>query len=78
MYVKGNTIFYPANSDPANIITSLPTTTSETLKMYCYNGPRAASGNLGDAFFGYIWLNYTIPGYGSVTQEIASLTAKYA
>lgn len=78
IYVKSNVIYYPANSAPANIITSLPTTTSETLKMYCYNAAGAAKGNLGNAFFGYIWLNYTIAGYGSITQEIASLTAKYS
>lgn len=78
IYVKGNSLYYPANSAPANIISSLPTTTSQTLKMYCYNAAGKATGNLGNAFFGYIWLNYTISGYGSVTQEIASITAKYS
>ncbi|MDE1845825.1 MAG: hypothetical protein KGH53_00880 [Candidatus Micrarchaeota archaeon] len=78
IYTKSNTIFYPANYDPANIITNLPTTTSETVKMYCYNGGGKATGALGNAFFGYIWLNYTISGYGAVTQEIASITGKYS
>lgn len=78
IYTKSNTIYYPANYAPANIITSLPTTTTETLKMYCYNAAGKATGALGNAFFGYIWLNYTISGYGSVTQEIASLTGKYS
>jgi len=79
IFVTGNAIFYPSNSNPANIITSLPTTTSETLKMYCYGSSGRATGNLGNAYFGYIWLNYTISGYtGAFVQEIASFTAKYS
>ncbi|MGI0141257.1 MAG: hypothetical protein ACREBF_01230 [Candidatus Micrarchaeales archaeon] len=79
IYATNAIKYYPTNYDPSNIITSLPTTTSETLKLYCYNAGGIAKGSLGNAYFGYVWLNYTISGYtGTFVQSIASFTAKYS
>ena len=72
--------YYPPYNSPVggNILTSIPTTTTTTLQAYCYNGGGHATGNLGNAFFGYVWLNYTVSGYGSIVQQIAAITVKYS
>ena len=36
-----------------------------------------ATGVLGNGFTGFIWLNYTVPGYGNLTQQVAQLNVKY-
>ncbi|MDE1761767.1 MAG: hypothetical protein KGH59_01095 [Candidatus Micrarchaeota archaeon] len=78
VHVTNQLKYYPVLSDPSNTAyPTLPSTTSETLNMYCYGPGGVSKGRIGNAFFGYIYLNYTIPGYGRITQEIASVTAKY-
>ena len=32
---------------------------------------------MGTSFIGYLWLNYTIPSYGSTIQQVASLSLVY-
>jgi hypothetical protein len=47
--------------------------------VYCYQlGASVAKGNIGSQFTGYLWLNYTIPNYGSQVQKIATFTAEYS
>ena len=81
IYVTNALAYYPGNYDPSNVlnqINPMQTTSPETLKMNCYNSPSGiAKGQVGNAFFGYIWLNYTTPGYGKTVQQVAAITAKY-
>ncbi|MDE1825152.1 MAG: hypothetical protein KGH61_02515 [Candidatus Micrarchaeota archaeon] len=81
IFVANGLAYYPGNYDPSNAlnqINPMQTTSQETLKMNCYNGPGSiARGQVGNAYFGYIWLNYTTPGYGKVVQQVAAITAKY-
>lgn len=47
--------------------------------VYCYQvGASIAKGALGSQFTGYVWLNYSIPNYGSQVQKIATFTAEYS
>ncbi|MCL5442493.1 MAG: hypothetical protein M1603_02305 [Candidatus Marsarchaeota archaeon] len=50
------------------------------IEVRCYNGAGIASGNLGNVFTGYLWLNYTFSGLPSSiyhVNNIATFTAKY-
>lgn len=72
-----NTIaFYPPYNSPGTGI-NVYSDGSATLMLYCFSGSGVATGPLGNSYTGYIWLNYTVPGYGNLTQEIASLSVKY-
>ena len=47
--------------------------------VYCYQvGASVAKGTLGSQFTGYVWLNYSIPNYGSQVQNIATFTTEYS
>jgi len=50
---------------------------SGTMNMYCYLQPGIAKGMLGNSYIGYIWLNYTVPGYGNLTQRVATINMRY-
>lgn len=76
MYVTSNSQYYPPNNDPSGDM--LYSSSNMTIKLYCYNGPGSiASGQVGNLYFGHIWINFTIPQYGSITESVATLTAKY-
>ncbi|MEM3247642.1 MAG: hypothetical protein QW207_03860, partial [Candidatus Micrarchaeaceae archaeon] len=51
--------------------------TSYTLKAYCYGAGGIATGSYGNVFLGYVWVNYTVQGYGRITQQVATITVKY-
>jgi hypothetical protein len=74
IYVTSNSMYYPANGFSANELYSGYET---TYKVYCYNNGAVATGILGSGFTGYVWMNYTVPGYGKQTQLVASINAKY-
>ncbi len=64
--------YYP----PGNIIYS---GSSYIFNLYCYtSGGNIATAKLGQSFSGYIWLNYSIPNYGSETQKIATFSTVYS
>jgi hypothetical protein len=47
--------------------------------IYCYtSGSQIATSSVGQPFSGYIWLNYSIPNYGSETQKIATFSTIYS
>ena len=72
--------YYPPNNAPGqgmfNIV-NVYSDSSSTMMMYCYSNLGVAKGSLGTGYVGYVWLNYTVPGYGSITQQIATLNLKY-
>ncbi len=81
IYVTNAFPYYPPGTQPA---TNSPNTginifsdSSNTLYLYCYTGTGVAAGTLGDSYTGFIWLNYSVPGYGVLTQEVASLNTRY-
>jgi hypothetical protein len=48
------------------------------VSAYCYKAGNArAYGNLGSTFTGYLWINYSVPGYAPQIEEAASFTAPY-
>ncbi len=48
-------------------------------QLPCYApGGVQASGPTGQAFSGYVWLNYSIPNYGEQTQKIATFSTVYS
>jgi hypothetical protein len=73
--VTGNTLYYPGVAPSANTIYSDAGT---TLQLYCYSSAGVAKSPLGSSFIGYLWLNYTVTGYGSTVQEVANLDLIYS
>ncbi len=70
--------YYPLGV-ASNVITSY-SGGAILIEAKCYDGAGVASGNLGNVFTGYIWLNYTISDLPSSIYHvvnIATFTAKY-
>ena len=61
---------------PGNIMYSSST---YIFYVYCYdvNGG-IAKGSADQQFTGYLWLNYTVPGYKYQVQKVAVFTAEYS
>lgn len=76
IYATNNAVFYPVGDNPGgNVIYSGGT---YTFILNCYNPyGLVATGSLGRVFYGYLWMNYTIAGYGNLEQEVAIISAKY-
>lgn len=67
--------YYPATFyEPGNTFYS---GTSFIVSSYCYSANAKASGLLGYQFTGYVWLNYTVPGYGYQIEKVATFAAPY-
>ena len=73
--MNSNALYYPSGAPSANTIYS---DAGATLQLYCYSSSGVAKSPLGSSFIGYLWLNYTVPGYGSTVQEVASLDLIYS
>ena len=72
-----NTIaYYPPSNSPGTGL-NVFSGGAGTLNMYCYLQPGIAKGALGNGYIGYVWLNYTVPGFGNLTQRIATLNLRY-
>lgn len=79
-FVTNAVAYYPTpNGITSAPINGIPVSSGSggTLSMYCYSPTGTASAVIGSAFTGYLWLNYTTPGYGRITQRIASLSLVY-
>ncbi|MDE1860835.1 MAG: hypothetical protein KGH72_03910 [Candidatus Micrarchaeota archaeon] len=75
VHVGSKTKYYlPATYPVGNVIYS---DAYYIIKIYCYGPGGIARQPLGNSFTGYIWLNYSIPNYGSETQRIATVTTPY-
>ncbi len=74
LHVTQNSLYYPPNAFAVNTLYS---GTSDVYSVYCYDSGGVATGRLGSAFSGFVWLNYTIPGYGSQTEVVATINTKY-
>lgn len=72
-----NTITYYFGSNSPGTGINLYSGSSNTLIMYCYRSSGIATGSLGSGFTGFVWLNYSVPNYGNVTQQVASLNVRY-
>lgn len=68
--------FYPPYNSPGTGI-NVYSDESAILMLYCFSGSGIATGPLGNSYTGYVWLNYTVPGYGNLTEQVASLSVKY-
>lgn len=71
--------FYPPSNALANGIVVYTGSTVD-ISVYCYNGGGIATGPLGSAFTGFLYLNYTfsnLPTLHHNIQESAAITAKY-
>lgn len=78
IYVTNGFGFYPVGTyNSPRLGWSLYSDGSNTIYLYCYVNSGKATGILGNGFTGYIWLNYTVPGYGNITQQVALLNTKY-
>jgi hypothetical protein len=77
MGVSNTVTYYPTPTyyPPANVIYSGG---YYTFRVYCYGPSGIAKGTTGKSFSGFIWLNYTIPNYGSQTQKIATFSSVYS
>ena len=76
IFVTSNPNYYPSGTAPSNGI-NFYSDTSNTFRVLCYSPSGLAVGTLGGIFYGHVWMNYTVTGYGTVTQSIASITTKY-
>jgi hypothetical protein len=74
--VINSILYYPPNNAPGTGI-NVYSDGSATLMIYCYSNAGVARGSLGNGYTGYVWLNYTIPSYGNITQQVAALNLKY-
>ncbi len=75
LYVTNQIAYYPIGTDPYGLVVYSGTSTS--IQMYCYSQQGIAKNSYGTAFYGYVWLNYTLPAYGKIVQQIASINLKY-
>jgi len=71
---------YPLNYGTLIPGNSMYSGSSYIFYVYCYGpGGQVATGTLGSQFNGYLWINYTIPGYKkSQVQKVAFFTAEYS
>ncbi len=76
IYVTNNALYYPRGQSPGSGI-EMYSGAQRQFNVTCYNPTGRARNSLGAGFFGYIWLNYSVPGYRNTTQEVASLTVRY-
>ena len=76
IYVTANSLYYLGMVFSKN---SMYSGMQMQFEVPCYGpGGVVATGQLGSSFTGYIWLNYTSPGYRvPQIQQIASINAKY-
>jgi len=72
-----NSIAYYTSGTSPGLGINLYSGSSNTMSLYCYNGGGVATGNLGNGYDGFVWLNYTIPTYGNVVQQVAIISLKY-
>ena len=81
IYVTANPTYYPYNAYPNNALVvgiAVYSGSGYTFTANCYNNAGIASGALGNVFTGYVWLNYTIPGYTSAVEKVAMVSLKYS
>lgn len=76
VHVTAASQYYPTGDSPGAGL-NIYSGSNGTLFPYCYKPAGIASGSLGSGFNGFVWLNYTVPGYGNVIQQVASLSLKY-
>jgi hypothetical protein len=76
IWVTNTPAYYYGTNSPRTGI-NLYSGSSNTMIFYCYAGNSKATGVLGNGFTGFIWLNYTVPGYGNLTQQVAQINVKY-
>ncbi len=76
IYVTNSIAYYPNGGSPNTGIT-LYSGEAYTFYVNCYNAGGIATGNLGNGYIGYLWINYTLQGYGQQTQQVASLALRY-
>ena len=74
------TAAYPTNGFTKGTV--LFSNTAKEFSIYCYNmpGSTAATGTLGNAFTGYVWLNYTysgLPANYPTTQQVIAFSTTY-
>ena len=80
IHVDGESAYYPSGFYSVGELStgiSMYSGSSSALEAYCYDGQGIASGPLGSGFLGYVWVNYTIPGYNSVITKAVALSMKY-
>ncbi len=82
IYVTNVFKYYPPGTSPATNAplgngVSVFSDSSNTITLYCYTGTGVAKGTLGNSYTGFVWLNYSIPGYGVLTQQVATLNTRY-
>lgn len=76
IYVTNALKYYYGTNSPGTGV-NVYSGSSGTFILYCYAGIGRAYGSLGNGYTGFIWMNYTIPGFGSLTQQVAQLNVKY-
>jgi hypothetical protein len=74
--VSNTPAYYIPNNAPGTGI-NVYSDGAVTLNLYCYSNTGIATGALGTGFTGYVWLNYSIPNYGNLTQQVVILNARY-
>ena len=77
IYVTNSIAYYPPSNSPGTGIILYPGA-AQTFNLYCYSSGGIAKGYVGGSFIGYLWLNYTVPSYGKITQQVASLNLRYS
>jgi hypothetical protein len=76
VYVTNGISYYPTGWSPS---TGIPvfSDAGNTMILNCYSSAGLAKGPLGNTYLGYVWMNYSVPGYGNLTQIVATVNAKY-
>lgn len=80
IHVVPSNSFYPYNAYPSNELVigiTMYSGSSEVLTTYCYSSAGIATSSLSNAFIGYMWVNYTLSGYGTIITKAATLSTKY-
>ncbi len=76
IWVTNSPAYYTTGNSPG-LGTSVYSGSSNTMFIYCYQQQGIAAGQLGNGYTGYVWLNYTVPNYGNITEQVAQLSLRY-
>ena len=79
IFTTNSPVFYPNGDAPGSGV-EIFTGSSHVFRVFCYDGGSQKAGSiLGNSFFGYVWVNYTIPSLNSnATNLVASIATKYS
>lgn len=76
IYVTNSVTYYPPSNDPGS--NTIYSNSYYIFYLYCYSSSGIATSSYGNWYSGYVWFNYSIPGYGGITERVVQISAPYS